>query len=137
MSWFSSKKTTQEEVARDALDATSTRAYKNLGAEQDRYESHFGAAGREAMERTKNAALNYKGAGAEQDRYQSHFGLQPELVQRAAQSLMNARGSGAEQDRHEGHFGLGADGWARAKALAGMQGVGAEQVSWWWYENWV
>ena len=88
------------------------------GAEQDRYDSHFGV-GTEGLDRMKQAALA-KGEG--------HFSLDHDNVKQAAQSIVNAKGSGAEQDTHAAHFGLGADGWARAQQLAQTQGVGAEQV---------
>lgn len=123
MGFFGSTKT-QEQVARDAMDATSS---KQSFAEQDRYASHF-SIGEDRLAHLKDSALNMKGSGAEQDRYQAHFGLDEDKVKAAARHLLDVKGTGAEQDRHAAHFGLGADGWARAHAIANMKGVGAEQV---------
>ena len=69
-----------------------------------------------------------QGIGAEQDRYHSHFGLDEQKIQAAASTLMNQRGTGAEQEVHGARFGLGHDGMEQVKKLAGVKGVGAEQV---------
>jgi hypothetical protein len=116
--------TNNEAKARHALNETSRMG---SGAEQDRYESHFGV-GSDGLNRVKKAAAEWKGSGAEQDRYQMHFGLDEDKVKAAAQHLLNFKGEGAEQDRHASHFGLGADGWARARLMAQHMGPGAEQV---------
>jgi len=109
---------------------TEGGARHGVGAEQDRYGSHFGM-GDKAANRIKEGVKEFArqpGSGAEQDRYESHFGLDHDPVQAAVQALVKAKTSGAEQDRWGSHFGLGADGWARAKKLAETQGAGAEQV---------
>jgi hypothetical protein len=121
---FSNTNTTQEAAAREAIHATSKMG---SGAEQDRYAAYFSHPD-DGLKSLKKAAIDFKGIGAEQDRYQSHFHLDAAKVKAAAESLLNVKGEGAEQDRHASHFGLGADGWARAKAMANAKGIGAEQV---------
>ncbi|KAF2280457.1 uncharacterized protein EI97DRAFT_430177 [Westerdykella ornata] len=111
-----------EKAAREAVHRTSRMG---SGAEQDRYEAHFGL-GSDGLEKIKKVAT-MKGVGAEQDRYRSHFGLDEERVRAAARSILMAKGEGGEQDRYAMHFGLGADGWARAREMAKAKGEGAEQ----------
>ncbi|PVI01789.1 hypothetical protein DM02DRAFT_654148 [Periconia macrospinosa] len=108
---------------------TARAPTRSPGAEQDRYQSHFGI-GQDRAEKVKEAAVEvviYKGHGAEQDRYATHFSPDSQVVREAALSLLKAKASGAEQDRLGNHFGLGADGWERAKRLAFAKGEGAEQ----------
>lgn len=129
MGWF----TSTEKAASTPTEPTTEGGSKyGVGAEQDRYSSHFRVP-EEAKERVKEGLkdfVNQKGQGAEQDRYAKHFGLDHDPVMAAARWLANQQGgsSGAEQDRWGGYFGLGADGWARARKLAETQGMGAEQV---------
>lgn len=129
MGWFTS---TEKAASTPTEPTTEGGSRYGVGAEQDRYASHFGV-GEAAKERVKEGVkefANQKGSGAEQDRYASHFSLDQDPVRRAATWLANQQGgaSGAEQDRYGGWFGLGADGWARARKLAETPGVGAEQV---------
>lgn len=129
MSWFSS---TEKNASTPTPPTTEGGSRYGVGAEQDRYASHFGV-GEAGMDRAKEGLksfVNQKGEGAEQDRYNSHFGLREDPVLAAATWLAKQQNgsSGAEQDRWGGHFGLGADGWARAKKMAETPGTGAEQV---------
>jgi len=98
------------------------------GAEQDRFESHFGGQNHKANLSHLKQAASHMGSGAEQDRYGSHFGLEDETVKNATKHLLAKKGLGAEQDRYGAYFGLGNDGWERAKKIAGTFGSGAEQV---------
>ncbi|KAK7185498.1 hypothetical protein PSPO01_08614 [Paraphaeosphaeria sporulosa] len=128
MAWFTS---TEKAASTPTEPKTEGGSRLGMGAEQDRYASHFqvpeGTADR-MREGLKNFASK-KGNGAEQDRYASHFGLDSDPVAAAARWLANQQGgvSGAEQDRYDAWFGLGHDGWTRARHLASTQGVGAEQ----------
>lgn len=129
MGWFTS---TKEAASTPTEPTTEGGSRLGVGAEQDRYASHFQASAEE-KEKVRQAVkrfINKKGEGAEQDRYASHFSLQNDPVAAAARWLANQQhgSSGAEQDRWGGYFGLGADGWARARKLAETRGVGAEQV---------
>ncbi|KAJ4287557.1 hypothetical protein N0V90_012260 [Kalmusia sp. IMI 367209] len=128
MGWFSS---TEKNASTPTPPTTEGGSRYGVGAEQDRYASHFGVgeAGKERIKDGFKEFVNHKGSGAEQDRYASHFSINEDPVRAATQWLVNKSNgsSGAEQDRWGGHFGLGADGWARAKKLAETQGVGAEQ----------
>lgn len=101
--------------------------YKGAGAEQERYEGHFGVDPDKVKAATDNL-LHHSGSGAEQDRYEGHFGVGPEKVKEVVQEVLHHSGSGAEQDRYAGHFALGPEGVEKAKKLASMKGVGAEQV---------
>ncbi|KAJ4348788.1 uncharacterized protein N0V89_010166 [Didymosphaeria variabile] len=128
MGWFTS---TKEAASTPTEPTTEGGSRLGVGAEQDRYSSHFNIP-EEEKERLKQQVrdwANKQGSGAEQDRYASHFSLQNDPVAAAARWLANTHldSSGAEQDRWGGYFGLGADGWARAKKLSETQGVGAEQ----------
>ncbi|KAF2464565.1 uncharacterized protein BDR25DRAFT_242083 [Lindgomyces ingoldianus] len=118
--------TTKETTSTNNPNMGQLNSKLGSGAEQDRYGSHFGV-GHDGIEKMKHVA-EFKGTGAEQERYESHFGLDQDKVKAATHDLLHRNGSGAEQDRYEGHFGLGADGVERAKQLASMKGVGAEQV---------
>lgn len=127
MSWFTSK------AASTPSEPTNEGGSRHgVGAEQDRYASHFGVgdSAKESIKEGVREFANQKGSGAEQDRYASHFSLSEDPVRRAATWLANQQegASGAEQDRYGGWFGLGHDGWARARSLAEGKGVGAEQV---------
>jgi hypothetical protein len=129
MAWFTS---TEKAASTPTEPTTEGGSRLGMGAEQDRYSSHFRLPD-DTKERVKEGIKDLagkKGDGAEQDRYASHFSLDNDPVAAAAKWLSNQQhGSvGAEQDRFGGYFGLGADGWARARRIADTQGVGAEQV---------
>ncbi|KAF9732232.1 hypothetical protein PMIN04_011181 [Paraphaeosphaeria minitans] len=135
MAWFTS---TEKAASTPTEPNTEGGSRLGMGAEQDRYSSHFqvpdGTADRvrDGVDRAKEGLRDFatkKGNGAEQDRYASHFSLDNDPVAAAARWLANQQGgvSGAEQDRYGGWFGLGHDGWTRARHMASTQGVGAEQ----------
>lgn len=128
MGWFTS---TEKAASTPSEPTTEGGSRYGVGAEQDRYSSHFGV-GDAAKNRIQEGVQEFasqKGSGAEQDRYAAHFSLSEHPVRAAANWLASQKGaSGAEQDRYGGWFGLGHDGWARARGLAEGKGVGAEQV---------
>ena len=129
MGWFTS---TEKAASIPSEPTTEGGSRHGVGAEQDRYASHFGV-GDSAKNSIKEGVKEFasqKGSGAEQDRYAQHFSLHEDPVRAAATWLANQQGgsSGAEQDRYGGWFGLGHDGWARARKLADTPGLGAEQV---------
>ncbi|KAF2443377.1 hypothetical protein P171DRAFT_432646 [Karstenula rhodostoma CBS 690.94] len=129
MAWFTS---TEKAASTPTEPTTEGGSRLGVGAEQDRYASHFQVP-EGTKDRVKEGLKEFasrKGNGAEQDRYASHFGLNNDPVVAAARWLANQQHgtSGAEQDRWGGYFGLGHDGWTRARRLADTQGVGAEQV---------
>lgn len=152
MAWFTS---TEKAASTPTEPNTEGGSRLGMGAEQDRYSSHFqvpdGTADRvregadyvrDGADRVKEGVkeglkdfATKKGNGAEQDRYGSHFSLDNDPVAAAARWLSDKQRGVTTQDGYNGWFGLGYDGWTRARRMAMTQGAGAEQVCCRWREE--
>jgi hypothetical protein len=66
------------------------------GAEQERYQAHFGLGDPERVKEAANKMLNTQGAGAEQDVYAGKFSLGYDGKERV-RKLLDVKGVGAEQ----------------------------------------
>lgn len=104
--------------------------FRGSGAEQDRYDSHFGPGVDKVREVASGFDASKLGSGAEQDRYGSYWGLGSDgraRIRDTATRLNANSGSGAEQDRYASHF-RGPENVREAASRFNLSsGSGAEQ----------